>query len=235
MNDKRPRNLLERFQDYQLSARELGRTQFEDRERGEEAEARSRAYMQNAFATLSPTRELLWYGAQAGLQVGAALLAVETAILIALVAAAVSLGQPMGNLYGPTPLSGTFFEPLWPIAVSLPIIPLFSAIGAVAALARRWGSRRRRSLDHFFSPASPREDLYAIWGCLFVVMMLGSAALGFLTAQGDPSGMLLMAFCASGLLAWPSHWLWTQLYLPLIRARGSASLEEIKARIERQI
>lgn len=236
MNDKRPRpNLLERFQDYQISARELGRTQFEEREGGEEAEARSRAYVQNAFATLSPTRELLWYGMQAGVQVGAALLAVETALLIAIIAAAVSLGQGLGNLYGPTPLSGTFFEPLWPIVLSLPILPIFGLIGALAALARRAGNRWRGALDSFFSPVAPRLDMVAIWVALFLLMLLGTAVTGILTAQPDPTGVLLMIFSASGIIAWPSHWLWTMLYLPLIRARGSASLDEIQARIQRQL
>jgi hypothetical protein len=239
MKDKRPpRSQLDRWWSLRLTSKDLGDAGFEDRERGPEAEARHQAYLQNAYATLSRTRELCWYGARAGLQVGAALLALETALLIAIIAAALSVdrGQPMPiNLYGPTPLAGTFFEPLWPVVAALPALPAFALIGAVAALMRRLGNRWRRALDTYFNPLSPRLDFATFWLLITCLLMWAAYALGLTSSQTDPTGLLTLALCAAGLIAWPCHRLWLLWYLPSIHAHGSASMDEIRARIQRQL
>jgi hypothetical protein len=213
-------------------------TLFEGRERGPEAEARHRAYVQNAYATLSPAHEIAWYGARAGLQVGAAALAVETAILIAIFAAALSVAQGQQrfvSLYGPTPLAGTFFEPLWPVVVTLPALPFFGGVGALAALLRRAGNLQRRAMDRYFNPVSPRLDFVTFWVLISVALMWAMYALGLTSAQSDPTGLMTLAMCAGGLIAWPSQRLWLLWYLPLIEARGSASMDEIRARIRQQL
>lgn len=219
-----------------ISWRDLADASFEERERGPEAEARHQAYIQNAYATLAPARELIWYGARAGLQVGVALLATETAVLLAILAAAFSVERDtVATLYGATPLAGTFFEPLWPVLLSLPAVPVCAAIGVVAALARRAGNRWRRALDHYFSPVMPLLDLATFWLLGSAALMWAIYALGLAGDQRDPSGLLTLAFCAGGVIAWPCHWLWLLCYLPLIRARGSASMEAIQACIQRQL
>jgi hypothetical protein len=237
MKDKRPpRSQLDGWWSLRLTSKDLGSASFEERERGPEAEARHLAYIQNAYATLSPARELMWYGARAGLQVGAAALAVETALLIAIIAAAFSVDQgSSATLYGQTPLAGTFFEPLWPVALSLPALPMFAVIGAVAALMRRVGNRWRRALDRYFNPLSPRLDFVTFWILISALLSWGLYAAGLLGAQADPTGLLTLALCAAGLIAWPCHRLWLLWYLPLIRARGAASIDEIRARIQRQL
>jgi hypothetical protein len=239
MKDERPpRSQIDRWWSLQLTARDIGDAGFEERERGPEAEARHLAYVQNAYATLSPTREIVRYGARAGLQVGAAVLAVETALLIAIIAAALSVSTPGGaggTLYGQTPLAGTFLEPLWPVVVTLPVLPVFALIGAVAALMRRVGNRRRRALDKYFNPVSPRLDFVAFWLLITSILMWAAYVLGLMSTQTDPTGLLTLALCAAGLIAWPCHRLWLLWYLPLIHARGSASMDEIRARIQRQL
>lgn len=237
MKDRRPpRSQLDRWWSLRLTTRDIASAGFEERERGPEAEARHQAYIQNAYATLSPARELAWYGARAGLQVGAAALAIETALLIAIIAAALSV-EPgnFATLYGPTPLAGTFFEPLWPVVASLPLLPIFTLIGAAAALMRRLGSRWRRALDSYFNPVSPWLDFVTFWLSITGLLMWGAYGLGFIGAQPDPTGLLTLAMCAAGLIAWPCHRLWLLWYLPLIRAHGSASLDEIRAGIQRQL
>jgi hypothetical protein len=235
-NRQPPQRRDESWWSLRLTNKDLATGGFEDRERGDEAQARDRLYKQNAYAALSPTRQLLWYGLLAGLQVGAAALAIETAALIALLAAALSVGQiGFANIYGLTPVSGTVFEPLWPVILSLPALPCFGLIGAIAALARRAGIRRRRILDRYFSPVTPRLDLAAFWALIFALLTIGAFATGVLTSQADPTGVLTLALCASGLIAWPSQRLWQLLYLPSIMAHGSASAEAIAARIKRQL
>lgn len=219
-----------------FTQKDLAAAGFEDRERGPEAEARHLAYVQNAYATLSTTSELLARGAQAGLQVGAALLAIETAILIAIIAAAFSVNEGgFANLYGPTPLSGTFLEPLWPILLSLPVLPAFVVIGAIAALMRRAGSRKRRVLYKYFSPASPRFDFVTFCISVFGLLILGAWAWGLFSTGIDPTGVITIALCFSGLLAWVSHKMWLFWYLPLIHKHGSASMDEIRELIARQL
>ncbi|MFL5801425.1 MAG: hypothetical protein ACJ8CR_06745 [Roseiflexaceae bacterium] len=239
MKDKRPRrNQLDRWWSLRLTYKELADTGFEERERGSEAGARHLAYIQNAYATLSPTHEIVWCGAWAGVQVGAAVLAIETALLIAIIGAALSVdrGQhTFATLYGQTPLARTFFEPLWPVVLSLPALPFFGGVGALAALMRRAGNRWRRALDRYFSPLSPMLDLATFWILVSALLIWGSYAAGLLGTQADPTGLLTLALCAGGIIAWPSHRLWLLWYLPLIRARGSASIDEIRARIRRQL
>lgn len=239
MKDKRPpRSQLDHWWSLRLTSRDIGDAGFEDRERGPEAEARHRAYVQNAYATLSRTRELCWYGARAGLQVGAAVLAIETALLIAIIAAALSVAEgqhTFTTLYGPTPLAGTFFEPLWPVVVTLPVLPTFAVIGAVAALMRRLGNRWRRALDLYFNPTSPRLDFATYWLLITSLLMWAAYALGLTSSQTDPTGLLTLALCAAGLIAWPCHRLWLLWYLPLMQAHGSASMDAIRARIQRQL
>ena len=238
MKDKRPsRSRLDGSWSLRLTYKDLGDIGFEDRERGPEAEARHQAYIQNAYATLSPTRELMWYGARAGLLVGGAALAIETAILIGIIGAAMTVDRQhtFATLYGQTPLVGTFFEPLWPVVLSLPALPAFATIGTLAALMRRLGSRRRRSLDTYFNPTSPCLDFMTFWLLITALLCLGLGAAGLLGAQADPTGLLLLAFCAAGLIAWPCHRLWLLWYLPAMRAHGSASMDEIRAHIQRQL
>lgn len=239
MKDKPPRrNPLERLQDLNVSYRELAGTQFEERERGPEAEARHQLYVSRAYATLAPTRELLWCGARAGLQVGAAVLAIETGLLIAVLAAALSIDTgeyTFLTLYGQTPLAGTVFEPLWPILLSTPALLFFSVIGALAALMLRLGCQRRRLLDRYFNPVSPQLDFATFWVLITVLLMLAAYLFGFLTAQSDPTGILIIALATGGLLAVMCHRLWLLWYLPLIQARGSVSMDAIKARIQPQL
>lgn len=219
-----------------LTQKELASVGFHDRERSVEAEARHRAYVQNAYATLSSQRELALRGAQAGLQVGATLLAIETALLIAIIAAAVSVNDgTFGTLYGQTPVSGTFFEPLWPILLSLPALPAFAVIGALAALLRRVGSIRRRVLDKYFNPTPPRFDLLTFWLATIALLIASAFAANLFSSAVDPTGLLTLIICASGLLAWPSHKLWLSWYLPLIEKHGSASLATIQAGIQQQL
>lgn len=235
-NRRPPRSQLDRWWSLRLTARDLASAGFEERERGPEAEARHQAYIQNAYATLSPARELCWYGARAGLQVGAAVLAVEAALLLAIIAAAFSVERgTFATLYGPTPLAGTFFEPLWPVVASLPVLPAFTIIGAAAALMRRVGSRWRRALDTYFNPTSPRLDFATFWLLITALLTWAAYALGLTGTQTDPTGLLTLALCAAGLIAWPCHHLWLAWYLPLIRTHGSASFAEIQARIQRQL
>lgn len=239
MSNKRPpRNQADHWWSFRLTGRDLGNAGFEDRERGPEAEARHQAYIQNAYAQLSRPRELCWYGARAGLQVGAAVLAVLTALLIAIIGASMTVSQNQpgaGGLYGPTPLAGTFLEPLWPVVVALPTLPAFALIGAAAALTRRVGLRWRRALHTYFNPTAPRLDFAVFWLLITILLMWGAYAIELAGPATDPSGLLTLAICAGGLIAWPSHRLWLAWYLPLIRARGSASIDEIQAHIQRQL
>lgn len=237
MNDKQPqRSRLDRWWSLMRSAKDIGQARFEERERGPEAEARHLAYIQNAYATLSPARELVWYGARAGLQVGAAALAVETTLLMAIIGAAFMLEQDRSmSLYGQTPLAGTFLEPLWPIVLSLPMLPIFAVIGATAALMRRAGNRWRRALDSYFNPVFALLDFASFWLLSAAMLMWGAYVLGLASDQTDPTGLLTLALCAGGLIGWPCHWLWLLWYLPLIHACGSASMDEILARIQRQL
>jgi hypothetical protein len=139
------------------------------------------------------------------------------------------------TLYGQTPLAGTFFEPLWPVLASSPALLFFAAVGALAALMRREGNKWRRALDRYFNPLSPRLDFVTFWFLITALLSCGLYAAGLLGAQADPTGLLTLALCAGGLIAWPSHHLWLAWYLPLIQSRGSASLDDIKARIQRQL
>src|SRR4029079_16700345 len=143
-------------------------------------------------------------------------------LLIAIIGAALLVDQDRAaSLYGQTPLAGTFFEPLWPIVISLPVAPIFAIIGAAAALMRRLGNRWRRVLDRYFNLVLPLLDLATFWLLITAMLMWGAYALGLTNAQTDPTGLLTLALCAGGLIAWPSHWLWQLWYLPLIRAGGS--------------
>lgn len=235
MKHKLPPRRSQRWWPFRYTSRDFAVNVFEERERDAEAAERDQRYKQNAFAALSPTPELLWHGALAGFQVGAALLAVETALLIAILGAAASVGQRnFMNLYGSTPLSGTVLEPLWPVALSLPLLLFFGLVGAVAALARRAGILWLGLLDRYYESRSPRLDLITFWGFTFALMVLLAQLAGVLSAQPDPTGVLTLVFCASGLIAWPGHELWLRFYLPAIRARGSASIDAITERIHRQ-
>jgi hypothetical protein len=240
MNDKRPSHRrLDRWRPQRFTARDLGNAGFEDRERGTEAEARHLAYVQNAYATLSPIREIMRYGARAGLQVGATMLAIETTLLIAIIAAALSVDQSQhqtfATLYGQTPLAGTFFEPLWPVVLSLPALPFFGAVGALAAYMRRVGILWRRVLDRYFNPVSPLLDFVTFWFLVSAVLVWGLYAAGLFATQPDPTGLLTLALSAGGIIAWPGHHFWLQWYLLLIHAHGSASMDEIRERIRPQL
>jgi hypothetical protein len=78
-------------------------------------------------------------------------------------------------------------------------------------------------------------DLVTFWILVSALLIGGLYAAGLLGAQADPTGVLTLALCAGGLIAWPCHRLWMLWYLPLIRARGSASIDQIRARIQQQL
>ena len=235
-NNPPQRNQPEHWWSFRMTAKDMASAGFEERERGPEAAARHQAYVQNAYATLSPRRELFVRGLQAGLQVGAAALAVETAVLMAIIIAAITVSDgSFGSLYGATPVSGTFFEPLWPVMLSLPILPAFGLIGGLAALLRRVGNNRRRVLFKYFNPISPRLDFITFWLAVLGLLIAGACAIGAFSANIDPTGVLTLALCASGLLAWPCHRLWLFWYFPLIEKYSSVPIGKIRAIIERQL
>jgi hypothetical protein len=238
MSNKQPeRPKRPRFGIFSLSPRDFNGASINASESPFEREARGLAYIQNAFATLAPTQELIRYGALVGFRVGMTVLIVETALLLAIVVASVTLvdSPPFETLYGYTPLVGTFLEPLWPVLVSLPLLLLFTALGAGAALLRRLGNQQRRALDRFFNPVSPRWDSLLFHGVIAALITLGLYLWGIPIFQGDPTGIMLVIASASALIAWPTHWLWLFWYLPLIRARGSVSMDEVRERIQRQM
>lgn len=198
-----------------------------------EAEARHIAYVKNAYATLSPTPELLLRGAQAGVLVGAMLLILEIVLLFVVITPKLPPGG-YSELYGPTPLHGTFLEPVWPILVSLPGLLLFAIIGALAALARRADRLWRRSLDNYFLPVVPFLDFVTFWLSLLLSLAVAMWAFDYFT-RFDPIFMFIFAIGASGLLAYLCHVLWSKLYLSLIQKHSSISLDTIRAIIKRQL
>lgn len=198
-----------------------------------EAEARHSAYIKNAYATLSPTSELLLRGGQAGLLVGSVLLGFETILLFVFVAPKLPAGG-FGALYGPTLLDGTFLEPLWPIFLSLPFLPLYAIIGALAALARRTDRQVRRALENYFLPVAPYLDFLTFWLSMLLVLVAAMWLFDYFT-KFDPIFMLIMATGAGGLLAYLSHLLWSRLYLSLLQKHSSVSLDQIRAIIKPQL
>lgn len=211
-------------------------TEFEDRERGFEADARDRLYIQNAFATLSSPREVMWYGAKAGFQAGACAVAAIAVLLVAIMVAAIPIdgNQQFATLYGPTPVVGTILEPLWPLLLALVLMPLYAVVGAVGGLLRRAENRRRRALHHYFEPVRPQWDRLMFLAVTCVLVLWGIRTLQLTSSEADVIGLAMIVAAVSCLFAWPIHLAWLAWYLPLIRSYGSASLVDIVADIHRQ-
>jgi hypothetical protein len=198
-----------------------------------EAEARHIAYIKNAYATLSPTPELLLRGAQAGLLVSVVLLLLEALLLFVFIVPKPPAGG-FGELYGPTPLDTTFLEPVWPILLSLPALPLFTIIGALAALARRTDRHWRRALDNYFIPVAPFLDFFTFWLSILFLLVAALWAADYFT-EFDPIFMVIFTISLSGLVAYLSHLLWAKLYLSLLQKHSSVSLDQIRAIIKQQL
>jgi hypothetical protein len=236
MNDnKQHRHEIDKWWSLRMTPADLADVGFEALERGPEAKARDVAYVQNAYATLSRTRELVWCGARAGVRAGAALVAVFAILLVAVNLAAQSLdGGQFATIYGNTPLVGTSFEPLWPLLLALPMLPFFAVVGAVAALLRRVGNHWRRALHAYFTPVNPLLDQVFFWLMTSALIAWITYALGLVGLGTDVLGMLFLVAGAGGLISWPVFQLWRKWYLELIRSAGSASIDEIRAYIRRQ-
>ncbi len=220
------------------SDRDLRGAGIERRERGFEADERDRLYVRNAFATLSPTRELLRWGAWAGLHAGGAALALLAGMLLVLILALLAIGEAGGpgtTYYGPTPLVGTPFEILWPIVLALPVVPYYAVVGSAAALARRAGNRRRRALDHYFDPPSPLLDFLVFWLATMALVLVLAFGLALVGSDTSIVGLLILTWSAGGLLGRPLYLVWRAQYLRFIREHGSASLDDIIARIRAQL
>lgn len=204
------------------------------RESGVEADARDRAYVQNAYATLSTTRELVMCGAWAGFQTGLVFLAVVAIVLVALAAFAQVMYMGSFAREAPPFVDGVAGI-LRPMLVLLPTVVFFALNGAVAALMRRSGNRRRHALDHYFEPVRPLLDMLAFWLLTAVVVTGAVYALNLADAETDIIGLLFMTLTIAGGISWPCFIFWQKRYLPLIRRYGSASFQEIYNRIQRQV
>ncbi len=234
-DEKLPKSQLDRWWSLRLNPGDLAGAGFEGREAGDEANARDLLYVQNAFATLSAPRQLLWYGARAGLQAGSTFVAVFGIVMVAIMAAAYSVDQgQFATLYGDTPLVGTVLEPLWPLLLSMVAIPFYGVVGAAAALALGAENRWRRALHHYFEPIRPRLDQATFVGGTAALLVYALAALGVIGPESDPFGLFVLIGGAGGLIGLPVHAVWRTCYLRLIRERGTASLDEISAHIRRQ-
>lgn len=208
---------------------------FEDRERGSEADVRHQLYVQNAYAALSKTRQIVRCGALAGLHAGAVLVAVfGVALFVMMLAWETVDRRQSATLYGNTPLVGTIFEPLWPLILSLGALPFCAMVGLIAALVLREELQRLRLLDHYFEPVRTRFDLVTFIVLATMLMFWGTHALGLRGAQTDLLGLLILCGAVGSLIAWPVHSVWQKWYLRMIRNSGSASLHEITDLIRRQ-
>lgn len=210
-----------------------------DRElRGFEADEHDRLYVRNAFATLSPTRELIRWGAWAGLHAGSAALALLAGALLLLILALLAIGEAGGpgtTYYGPTPLVGTPFEILWPIVLALPVVPFYVVVGIAAALARRAGNRWRRALDRYFELPSPLLDFLVFWLATMILAIMLAFGLALVGPDTSLVGLLILTWSVGGVLGRPLYLVWRAQYLRFIREHGSASLDEIIARIRAQL
>jgi hypothetical protein len=237
MDEEQPhKSSLDHWWSMRATERDLRDAEFVPQERGVEADERDRRFVQEAFATLSPARDLLVAGALAGLQAGATFVAIASVVLLLLIGANLSIasGSNVG-VFGDTPLVGTIFEPLWPVVVATGAIPFFAAVGAVSALMRRLNLRLRHALDHYFEPIRPILDLLTFWLLTAVLIHWSLGALGLTGPASDTLGVAVLAASIGGIIAWPLYSVWERQYLAQIRRRGSASLDEIKALIYRQI
>ena len=217
-----------------LTPEDIAGAGLDMRESGLEADARDRAYVQNAYATLSTTREILMCGAWAGFQTGLVFLAVVAIVLVAL--AAFAQVMYMGSFAREAPpVVDAFAGILRPLLVLLPTVLFFALNGAVAALMRRLGNLRRHALDHYFEPVRPLLDMLTFW-LLTAVLVTGAVyGLNLANAETDLVGLLFITFTTAGGISWPCFVFWQQRYLPLIRRYGSASFQEIFNRIQRQV
>jgi hypothetical protein len=234
-DDKQRKSKLDSIFGMAGGARDTKGFEFEMRERGAEASARDQFYVQQAFATLSHSRQVVWYGARAGFYAGSWFIAVVAMVMVVVVAAALSVDEGnFATLYGQTPLVGTIFEPLWPLLVLLPTILFFSIVGAVAAMLMRIENIQRHSLNHYFEPVRTLSDLLTFWLLTGALVFWAIQALGLTGPETDTIGLFVLTGAIGGIIAWPLHGLWLRRYLLLIREYGSASIDEILADIRRQ-
>src|SRR5437763_152197 len=83
---------------------------------------------------------------------------------------------------------------------------------ALAALMRRVGNRWRRALDRYFNPVSSVLDFLTFWFLVSALLIWGLYAVGLFDTQTDSTGLLTLALCISGIIAWPGHHFWLQWY-----------------------
>jgi hypothetical protein len=201
-----------------------------------ETDEHDRLYVQNAFATLSPTRDLVRWGGWAGLHAGGAGLALLAGALLMMILALFTIGEAGGgaSYYGQTPLSGTPFEVLWPIVLALPVLPYYGLVGIVAALLRRAGNRWRRAIDRYHDPVSPLLDFAGFWVATSLLMLAMLIALNLIGRESSYIGIFVLVFSAGGLFSRPLYLIWRSQYLWFIRRHGRAPFDEIVAHLVRQ-
>ncbi len=234
-DDKQRKSNLDSVFGLAGAARDIRGFEFEPYERGGEASDRDQFYVQQAFATLSHPRQVLWYGARAGFFAGVWFIAVVAMVMVAVMAAALSVDEGnFATLYGQTPLVGTAFEPLWPLLVILPGILFFTCVGAAAATLMRVENFARHALNHYFEPVRPLSDLLAFWLLTGALVFWAVQALGLTGPETDTIGLIVLTAAIGGIVAWPLHGVWQRRYLLLIRQYGSASMDDILANIRRQ-
>ena len=217
-----------------LTPEEIASAGLDMRESGLEADARDRAYVQNAYATFSTTREIVLCGAWAGFQTGLVFLAVVAIVLVALAAFAQVLNMGSFAREAP-PFVDALAGILRPLLFLLPTVLFFALNGAVAALMRRSGNRLRHALDHYFEPVRPLLDMLSFWLLTALLVTWGVYALNLVGSETDMGGLLFITFTTAAGISWPCFVFWQQRYLPLIRRYCSASIQEIFDRIQRQV
>ena len=228
------RSQLDQWWKLRLTPQDLSHAGLEMHETGVEAGARDRAYVQNAYATLSTTREIVMCGAWAGFQTGLVFLAVVAIVLVALAAFAQALYMGSFAREAP-PFVDALAGILRPLLFLLPTVFFFALNGAVAALMRRLGSRRRQALDHYFEPVRPLLDMLSFWLLTALVVTGAVYVLDLVDSDVEMVGLLFITFTTAAGISWPCFVFWQQRYLPLIRRYGSASFQEIFSRIQRQV